>query len=81
MIIDQSAHLDWDWLVPPFQTYFLEGYSPGSAVNDILNSALELLDKNPSFRYSLCEIGYLKQYVEYQTSIGNNPITKILEGK
>lgn len=76
MIIDQSAHLDWDWLVP-FQTYFLEGYSPGSAVNDILNSALELLDKNPSFRYSLCEIGYLKQYVEYQTSIGNDPIAKI----
>ena len=78
MIIDQSAHLDWDWLVP-FSTYFQEGYPPGSAVNDILTSVFKLLGENPNFHYSLCEIGYLKKYVEYQTSIGNNPLAKISE--
>jgi alpha-mannosidase len=69
LILDASAHLDWDWLLP-FPTlaqggsgaraswYFTD---PTGPVVDILTAAATLLAQ-PAYHYSICEIGFLRAF-------------------
>jgi alpha-mannosidase len=71
LILDASAHMDWDWLLPfpvlvtggwqlRAQAYFHPGVGP---VEQILDSAGSLL-ANPEYRYSVCETGFLRGYAD-----------------
>jgi alpha-mannosidase len=78
LIYDQSAHLDWDW-TQTFNQYFQSAYG-GSGVNGALWSALNLLavngpGKTGPYYYSICEMGYLQNFVKYQAQQGNDVIT------
>ena len=70
LVVDQAAHLDWDW-TSTFDEYLTGVGSPsGYGVEQILTEAFGLLAKNPDtastarYYYSLCEIGYLRSFVE-----------------
>src|ERR1044072_2928225 len=77
LLLDASAHLDWDWLLPfPTLTKYIDNPNDYSSrarwyfhqngvgcVNDILTSATTLLS-NPSFRYSTCETGFLRGFAQ-----------------
>ncbi len=66
LFVDMSAHLDWDWLYT-FSQYFKYDLpdNGNSAVQKIFSKAVELINKNPTvYFYSICEVGYLKRYVE-----------------
>jgi alpha-mannosidase len=83
VLIDQAAHLDWDW-VQSFQQYFEIAYS-NQGVNGALLSALQLLKQNPSgsdgdgpYYYSICEMGYLRHFVESQAAHGNDVAAQIV---
>jgi hypothetical protein len=55
MIVSQSSHWDPDWQ-STFDTYYTNN------VNSIIKSALNMLDANRGYYYSICEILYLKRY-------------------
>ncbi|MBV9578491.1 MAG: hypothetical protein JO057_07880, partial [Chloroflexi bacterium] len=84
LIMDQAAHMDWDWLYT-FQQYFAgTGNSLYTAVQTILSDALALLSSDskspspgPAYYYSLCEMGFFKQFVETQTAQGVDVIAQI----
>lgn len=67
MILDQSAHLDRDWIRTFAQNFWYGG--DGDGVQAILDQAihdLKLLDrggKRPYF-YSICEMSFLQKYIE-----------------
>ena len=77
IILSQSSHLDWDWLlpfpilvnnVPPEQiNYFKEGPHTWP-VSAIFSAAAECLcpngQPNPLYYYSICEIGFLRAFAE-----------------
>jgi alpha-mannosidase len=74
LIMDQAAHMDWDWNFT-FPEYFSGTYSNGdpaplsdTGVDKLLTDALALLGKNGQtdttpYYYSLCETGYLQEFV------------------
>jgi alpha-mannosidase len=100
LLLDASAHMDWDWLLPfpvltnydgptsnpqtcdPQQSraywYFHgpNGTDPGvGPVTQILDGAGALL-ANASYRYSICETGFLRGYAQtdpagFQTLLAN----------
>ena len=55
MIVSQSSHWDPDWQ-SPFDTYYTNNVEP------IIKNALNMLDTNKGYYYSICEILYLKRY-------------------
>src|SRR4051794_11327218 len=73
IILSQSAHLDWDWLLPfstllttlPADTtgYFSDSVQP---VQDIFTQAANLLCPNgvpdAQYYYSICEMGFLQSF-------------------
>lgn len=72
LILDASAHMDWDWLMPyPILVtggnneraywYFNNGNYAAGCVDDILKSAASLLQNN-QFHYSICETGFLRGF-------------------
>jgi alpha-mannosidase len=72
LVLDASAHMDWDWLLPfpvlvtggagmRASTYF-NGYTTGP-VDSILTSAGKLLG-SPDYHYSICETGFLRGYAD-----------------
>jgi len=75
MIFDQSAHLDWDWIRNFPQNFWYAGgnqdyYPPKpQGVQQILTQAIANLqqfntDGSNPYYYAICEMGFLKQYVE-----------------
>jgi alpha-mannosidase len=83
LILDASAHMDWDWLLPfPVLVnggsaeraawYFGAGVGP---VQKILGQAAGLL-ADPAYRYSVCETGFLRGFADaypaaFQALLGN----------
>jgi len=72
LILDASAHLDWDWLLPypalvtgglggRAYWYFSQSSYPVGCVDDIVSSAASLLTNN-QFHYSICETGFLRGF-------------------
>ncbi len=72
LILDSSAHMDWDWLLPfpalvnggseqRAQWYFNSGSYPMGSASSILASAGQLL-AGSSYHYSVCETGFLRGY-------------------
>lgn len=55
MIVSQSSHWDIDWQ-STFYTYYNNNVDP------IIKKALDMLDANKGYYYSICEIAFLKQY-------------------
>ncbi|MGC8901491.1 MAG: hypothetical protein ACP5OF_08545 [bacterium] len=55
MIVSQSSHWDIDWQVT-FNDYYTNNVDP------IIKKALDMLDANKGYYYSICEIAFLKQY-------------------
>lgn len=63
MIFDQSAHLDYDWQ-QEFLAYYNDYDSPARpGVKKVYPQALQLMQKNSSYCYSLCEMDYFRQYL------------------
>jgi alpha-mannosidase len=63
MYLDQSAHLDWDWLCAFAQYYDQPCPNTQMCVRDLLNDALGKL-ADPEYHYSICEMGFLRAFVE-----------------
>lgn len=75
LILDASAHMDWDWLLPfpvlvngggnqRAQWYFSQGAPIGTGpVQTILGTAGALLAE-PAYRYSVCETGFLRGFAD-----------------
>lgn len=63
MILEQSAHMDWDWL-QTFCGYYWQAYD-GTGVNGILTNAVAFAQAgNP---YTVCEMGFFREF------LANNP--------
>ena len=66
VLVCPTSHLDWDWY-DTFAEYFqvgppsTNGYA--GAVNAILSGVCQLLSTEPSFCYSLAEVGYLQAFL------------------
>ncbi len=72
MILDQSAHLDWDW-IRNFAQNFWYGGDEGVGVQVILDRAIDYLkqfnrDGSRPYFYSICEMGFLQKYIEENPS-------------
>jgi alpha-mannosidase len=89
LILDQAAHMDWDWNLS-FMQYFWHsgtigtGDGAGYGVNNLLSSAFDLLESNttgakPHYYYSLCEMGFFRKFIEAQTAQGVDIVRKIKE--
>ncbi|HEX6375320.1 MAG TPA: hypothetical protein VFZ91_06330 [Allosphingosinicella sp.] len=63
MILEQSAHMDWDWLMT-FCGYYWQAYD-GSGVNGILNNAVAFAQAGHP--YTVCEMGFFREF------LANNP--------
>jgi alpha-mannosidase len=70
IILEQSAHCDWDWL-NTFLGYYndgIGGQQPHEAVRTTLAAAISLMadyqSKTNQYFYSFCEMAYLQQYLE-----------------
>ncbi len=55
MIVSQSSHWDLDWQ-STFDTYYTNNVAP------IIKNALNMLDTNQGYYYSICEMAFLKRY-------------------
>jgi len=63
LIVEQSAHCDWDWICT-FEEYYcqdgnISGHQP---VRTTLQQALGLVSS--SYTYVYCEVGYLRRFME-----------------
>lgn len=67
LVLEQSAHCDWDWQ-QTFEQYFLKGYGTGSAVETILDTAIDYVTNTPGYTYVFCEVGYLRRYFDSKPS-------------
>jgi alpha-mannosidase len=72
LILEQSAHCDWDWMTT-FQNYFALGYKSSSPVESIIKSAVGYIHdyaKMPmKYTYVFCEVAYLQAYVSQASDI------------
>lgn len=62
VILEQSAHCDWDWL-QTFDQYFVKAYS-GFGVRGLLSAGIKLVTNTPGYTYVFCEVSFLKKYFE-----------------
>lgn len=67
LVLDQSAHCDWDWR-RKFGDYLelQEPLNGAFGVAQILDAAIDNLTDptDPGYRYSFCEVGYLQAYLQ-----------------
>ena len=67
LFLEQSAHCDWDWMVP-FLTYYADGYAESTpehqAVRATLTQAARLVADNPQYVYAFCEAAYLQAFMD-----------------
>lgn len=61
LILEQSAHCDWDW-VATFQDYYANGGGGHQPVRTTLQQALGEIAEG-SFTYAFCEAAYLKSFM------------------
>ena len=77
LILDASAHLDWDWLLPfPVLVtggnsgralgYFSAGYGNGPVV-EIFGDAAQYI-ASTGYHYSICEVGFLRGFADADPS-------------
>jgi alpha-mannosidase len=77
IIIEQSAHCDWDW-VNTFLAYYTGNPPIHAAVEQTLKTAISLMTHNnqpsppPLYFYSFCEMAYLKEFVKKNPDQINN---------
>jgi alpha-mannosidase len=68
MTLDQSAHLDWDWIRSFGQNFWYGAGADGgpSGVQTILDKAIANLQSYPrgSYYYTVCEMSFLRKYLE-----------------
>ncbi len=66
LILEQSAHCDWDWLAI-FETYYAQGADQHQPVATTLHEAVSYaqnyLSKTPPHIYTFCGMGSLRQYL------------------
>ncbi|MEA1651927.1 hypothetical protein UAJ10_23310 [Nitrospirillum sp. BR 11164] len=66
MYLDQSAHLDWDWLYTFEQNFWY--YKYGQGVKAILDQAITNVSAptvdGVTYYYTICEMGYFKRYID-----------------
>src|ERR1041384_3315956 len=67
LIIEQSAHCDWDW-VATFMGYYLPPGGGGhQAVETTLSEAITYIQnyqgKLPAYFYTYCEMAYLRPFL------------------
>jgi alpha-mannosidase len=78
LFLDQSAHLDWDWVRTFAQNFWY--YKYGRGVNDIIAAGIEkAYQGNGGYYYTVCEMGFLRRFLETNPSqieaiqgLGNN---------
>jgi len=71
LVLEPSAHLDWDWQTT-FEGYYKDGYQdPGTchqAVQTTFQEAIQLVQANqgasPAYPYTICEMSYLRRFLE-----------------
>ncbi len=75
LVLDQASHMDWDWNLT--HTDYLElitepegGYQQFGVVQ-IIDAAVARLVEDPVYRYSLCEGGFLRSYVDAKSAAGD----------
>jgi alpha-mannosidase len=65
IILEQSAHLDWDW-TSTFEGYY-QGGSGHPAVHDTYSNAITAMQQyhtqSAQYYYSFCEMSYLRHYL------------------
>lgn len=66
MYLDQSAHLDWDWIRTFPQNYWY--YKYGQGVQEILTTAIGNLQSSNLYTYEICEMGFFKKFIEENPS-------------
>ena len=67
LILEQSAHCDWDWLAT-FDQYYAQGADSHQPVAQTLNEAVSYIQNYvvkppPPYVYTFCEMGYLRRYL------------------
>jgi hypothetical protein len=70
LILEQSAHCDWDWW-NTFLGYYKDGFygqdQKHEAVEITLGAAITLMSKyqsqTPNYIYAFCEMAYLRHYL------------------
>src|SRR5260221_1236647 len=84
LIMEQSAHCDWDWLITNEQ-YYQTGFTRWrgfASVKQILLYAVadvqQYLNQNPPYIYAFCEMAYLRRFVEEDYS--RIPCLQALQG-
>ncbi|MBO9559675.1 MAG: hypothetical protein J7515_13985 [Caulobacter sp.] len=67
MILDQSAHLDWDWIRTFAQNFWY--YKTGDGVNEIIASGIQNAQSGDgAYYYTVCEMGFFRRFVETNPS-------------
>jgi alpha-mannosidase len=75
LILSQSSHLDWDWLLPfpilfdnspqTTSSYFSTNTQPASVIfTDAASFLCPNGQPNPAYYYSVCEMGFLQAFAE-----------------
>ncbi len=75
LILSQSSHLDWDWLLPfpilfdnspqTTSSYFSTNVQPASVIfTDAASFLCPDGQPNPAYYYSVCEMGFLQAFAE-----------------
>ncbi|HXO72375.1 MAG TPA: hypothetical protein VN838_25735, partial [Bradyrhizobium sp.] len=66
MFVDQSAHLDWDWIRTFAQNYWY--YTDDEGVNDIIASGIAKAQAGGgaggTYYYTVCEMGFFRRFIE-----------------
>lgn len=79
VIFSHDAHMDWDWLNPfPYNqnqsgtsfTYYFSGTR--QPADSILSMATQNLVSQPSYYYSVCEMGFLRGFANNKPSLFNS---------
>lgn len=62
LVLEQSAHCDWDW-VATFQQYYACGGGGHQAVATTLQQALTNIGQESNYTYVFCEVAYLQAFM------------------
>jgi alpha-mannosidase len=75
MFLDQSAHLDWDWIRTFAQNYWY--YTDDKGVNDIIASGIKKAQDcggaGGAYYYTVCEMGFFRRFID----VNPNQVTAI----
>lgn len=64
MFLDQSAHLDWDWIRTFAQDYWY--YTDGEGVNTLIAAGIAIAASagTQPYTYTVCEMGFFRRFLE-----------------